>query len=474
MSQTLIRNATIVTMDKDDRILANAAILFEGETIKAIGETAIAGAGHDAQVIDATDKIIIPGLINAHIHMWQTALRGYGMDWTGVEHHLHMQTEFVPVFTPDQMRLSEFAGGLSLLNGGVTSVFEWCHGNRTPDHSDAAIEGLQDAGIRSLFIHGTVKTLPHEGEVHFSQVPHPAAEARRLRARHSSDGGMMGLALGILGPDYSPVEICRQDFALADELGLWSSAHVSGKPGKVEGGYRRLKAEGILTGKHNVVHANSMEDDEIALLLDNDCTITATSSTEISGGSKAPLVSRVIALGGRPSIGNDSESAMAGSMLEAMRQSLMIDRLFHNISRDAVSKGPGQAATNAVYRGMPLPPRKNPGAYEALKWATIDNAKSVGMEAFIGSLELGKKADIVMVDALAPNLTPGLDPVEAVVGYADAANIEAIWVNGTLQKWDFKLLNPSARSAAKALRDTALTVLENAGRRELITHRFTG
>lgn len=181
-TKTLIRNATIVTMDAGDRILERASLLFEGDRILAIGDTL--EAAPDTVIIEAEGKILIPGLINAHIHMWQTALRGYGMDWTGIEHHLHMQTEFVPVFTPDDMQISQYTGALSLLNGGVTTVYEWCHGNRTPDHSDAAIAGLRDAGIRSLFIHGTVKTLPHEGETHFSQIPHPADEARRLRRLH--------------------------------------------------------------------------------------------------------------------------------------------------------------------------------------------------------------------------------------------------------------------------------------------------
>lgn len=284
---------------------------------------------------------------------------------------------------------------------------------------------------------------------------------------------MVGLALGILGPDYSPVEICRHDFGLADELGIWSSAHVSGKPGKVEGGYHTLKAEGILTGRHNVVHANAMQDDEIKLLLDSGCSITATSATEISGGSRAPLIGRVESLGGRPSIGNDSESATSASMLEAMRQTLMIERLFRNIDRDALSNGPGKAATNAVYRGMPVPPRKSPGAYDALKWATIDNARSMGLDQFIGSLEPGKKADMVMIDASGVNLTPCLDPVEAVVGYADASNIERVWVDGVPRKVDFRLTDPQASEAPARLREVSKAVLERAGRTELGSHRYT-
>lgn len=471
MTQTYIRNATVITMDSEDRILRNAGVLFEDGVIIGVGEGI--EPAPDANIIDGTDRIVIPGLVNGHIHQWQTAVRAFGVNWTGIEHHLHMQTEFVPVYTPDDMFYSEYVGGLSLLNGGVTTVYEWCHGNRTPDHSDGAIAGLERAGIRSLFIHGTVKTLPHEGETHFSQIPHPADEARRLRKRYSSDNGMMNLALGILGPDYSPLEVCQKDFDLARELDLWSSAHYSGKKGKVEGGYFTLADKGILTDKHNAVHGNAMSDEEIRLLIERGNTITATSTTEISGGSRAPLVTRVIEAGGRPAIGNDSETATAGSMLACMRESLAIDRLFRNIKRDANAKGEGQAATNAVRRGMDMPPRKSPNTYDALKWATIDNAHSMGLGHLIGSLESGKKADIVMLRADDINLVPAIDPVDAVVAYADASNVETVFVDGEVRKSAGVLCDPSAGTAAAALKERCLRILKESGRAALAEERFT-
>ncbi|WP_176084739.1 amidohydrolase family protein [Martelella sp. HB161492] len=471
MTKTFIRNATVITMDGKDRILKNAGVLFEDDVIVAVGTDIVPGP--DVEVIDGTDRIVMPGLINGHIHMWQTAVRGFGVNWTGIEHHLHMQTEWVPVYQPDDMFQSEYVGALSLISGGVTSVFEWCHGNRTPDHSDAAIAGLERAGIRALFIHGTVKTLPREGEVHFSQVPHPAEEARRLRKRYSSDGGMMSLALGILGPDYSPVEVCAKDFALAAELDLWSSAHYSGRKGKVDGGYFTLAEKKILGSRHNAVHGNAMSDDEIKLLIATGNTITATATTEISGGSKAPLISRVLEAGGLPAIGNDSETATSGSMLAAMRESLAIDRLFRNIKRDAAAKTDAPAATNAVYRGMPVPPRKSHDTYDALKWATIGNARSMGLDHRIGSLEPGKQADIVMIRANDINLVPAIDPVDAVVAFADAANVETVFINGVARKVDGVLTDASAASAAAALRERTLRILAESGRAALAEERFS-
>jgi cytosine/adenosine deaminase-related metal-dependent hydrolase len=466
MTKTLIRSATIVTMDREIGILPVGDLLFEDDKIVSVASKIEAD---DAEIIDGRDMIVIPGLINAHIHMWQTTIRGFGVNWTGIEHHLHMQTDIVPIYTPDDMKIAEYFGALNLLNGGTTSVYEWCHGNRTPDHSDAAIEGLQNSDIRSIFIHGTIKTLPREGEKHFSQIPHPREEAVRLRKRFGSNDGKVMLALGILGPDYSPLEICRQDFGLATELDLWSSAHVSGKPGKLAGGYLTLIKEGLLTPKHNVVHANSMSDEELKALIEAGCSVTATSQTEVNGGWKEPLIRRVKELGGTPSIGNDSETSSSADMMEVMRWSMVLQRLFSNMERAKKLDKEPPAATNAVFRGMDRPPRLTPSTYDALEWATMGNARAFGLDHRIGSLTPGKQADITMIRRTGFNLAPAIDPVDAVVSFANPSNVDTVFVAGKLAKSDGLLVqDEAARKSAIELRERASSVLERAGMSEFI------
>lgn len=462
-----IRNATVITMDPGAPLLPRADLRVRDGRIEALGPDLPVFEG--SEIVDASDRIVLPGFVNAHIHLWQSAVRGLGVDWSGVEFHYRVQTQFVPEITPDELRLAEYVGALSLIDGGTTSVLDWCHGNPTPDHSDAAIDGLLDAGIRGVFAHGTVKTLPTSpDQPHFSQVPHPRAEALRLRVRFGSNDGLLRLALGILGPEYSPIEVCRADFRLADELDVMSTAHVHGMNGKVPGGYFTLAEEGLLKPGHNAVHATGLSDDEIKLLVDHGASLTATPAIEARGGWREPLVRRVIEQGGRPSLGTDSEVSLGGDMLNAVRDSLLLQRHF-DARRAHQTAGPGKemASTNLVSRDAGLPPRRTPSAYEALRWATIDSAAALGIADEVGSVEVGKRADLIFLRADDVNLAPALNPVDAVVALAHAGNIDAVMIDGVFRKRDGVLLAPGLADSLARLRRSGERLLSSLGLGEL-------
>lgn len=462
VTRTLVKNATIVSVDDAVGVIDRGDLLIEDGIIVMIGADLNEPAD---ELVDALDFIVIPGLVNAHIHLWQTAVRGLGVNWTGVEFHLHVQSDFVPAYTPEDIRLSEYVGAMSLIDGGTTSVLEWCHGNRTPEHSDAAIDGLLAAGIRGLFAHGTVKTLPTAGEPHFSQVPHPRPEATRLRERFGANDGRLRFGIGILGPDYSPIEVCRQDFQLARDLDVISTAHVSGHPGKVPRGYHQIAEEGLLQPLHNVVHANSMDDDQLRVLIDHGATATATPTGEVRGGAREPLIRRVIELGGRPSIGTDSEQSVAGDMLSATRDALTVQRLFNNLTAaETADPTKARASTNMVKRGMDVPPRRTPTTYDALRWATLDSAAALGIDHEVGSISVGKRADLVMIRKSDINLVPALNPVDSVVGFAHAGNVDSVMIDGEFVKRNGQLVqHRAAKDAATRMRDNGAALLHRLG-----------
>ena len=473
MTRTLIHSVTAVTVDAETGTMDDASIVFEDDTIVSVGR-AIEDQPPCDVTIDGTGMIAVPGLINAHAHLWQTALRGLGADWAGMDYFKYVHSAFGPAFEPEDSRSSELLGALGQINSGTTTVFDWCHNNRTPEHSDASLEGLAESGIRAIFGHGTVKAPSLPGRTHYSETPHPRTEIERLRRQFPDDDGLVSVAMCILGPDYSTLEVTRKDLQVARELSVRSSAHVWGKPNRlVPDGYRQLIAEGLVSPKHNVVHGNYLLDDELQALIEAGASITSTPPGEIMGSAREPLVRRIRRFGGTPSIGNDSELGMTGEMLEIARRTLAIHRLFDNLEiasstsgRRLTDKRTYEARTMAAvgHDGGALQETYQALAADALRWATLDNARALGLDHLVGSLTPGKKADIVLLDARSPGLAPAHDPVDAVVSHGHSGVIDTVIVNGIIRKRAGKLVDqPQLARATEDARAAGKGILRRTG-----------
>jgi len=447
MSKTLIQRGTVITMDPATSPYITADVLIEDDRILAVGADLQAPA---ASLVDARDMIVMPGLVNAHAHLWQTAIRTLGGNWAGTDYFQYVHAKLAPRHTPEDTHVAEYIGALNQLNGGTTTVFDWCHNNTTPEHTDAAVDGLARSGMRAVFGHGTVKPTQRPGEPHFSEIPHPRSEIERLRkGRFAADGSRLSLAMCILGPDYSTLDVCRTDFLMARELDLLSSAHVWGRANRlVADGYRRMAAEGLLGPRHNVVHANYIADDEIKTLVDAGASITATPPAEIRSHARPPLIGRVAQAGGRPTIGNDSELWATGEMLETMRLCLHGQRFLDNqdLERRLEAGDPAlndfiQKNLKTIGTGGGLIEQTSVTAMDALRWATLNNAWALGLDHEIGSLTPGKKADLIMLRRSDLNLAPAHDPVCAVVLFANAGNVDTVFVDGQCLKKDGRLID---------------------------------
>jgi cytosine/adenosine deaminase-related metal-dependent hydrolase len=205
----LIRNATIITMDERLGDLQRAELLIEGERIAAVGKI----GGVDAELIDGTGFIVIPGLVNAHMHTWQTGLRGIAANWTLLEYFRKMHASLATLFRPEDLHIATLMGALNQIDCGTTTLVDWCHNNPTPEHNDAAIDALFESGIRGAFFHGTPKPDPKPGEPGFWEIPHPRAELERL-LKHRA-GGLVSVGAAILGPHYATLDVTLHDFRMA-------------------------------------------------------------------------------------------------------------------------------------------------------------------------------------------------------------------------------------------------------------------
>ena len=433
VARTLIKGATIVTMDAQGD-LPVGDILVSGDTLTEIAPVIHAD---DAQVVDARGHIIIPGLINAHMHTWQTALRGLAANWTLLQYFQKMHAGLATVFTPDDLYIATLVGSLNQLNCGTTTLADWCHNNPTPLHNDAAIAGLLTSGIRAAFFHGTPKPDPQPGQVPFWEVPHPRAEVERLLKAHQSQP-LLSIHTAVLGPHYSTLEVALHDFAMARDLGLIASLHQGGGPARTPDGWGKLEAAGLLGEHINIVHGHALDDVQLRRFCELGMSFSAAAENEMSQGHGHPLTGRLRTFGRAPSLGVDLESVMSGDMLSQARVALGIQRSLDNV---AFRQAHGT-----------IPPTSTITTREALSWVTVEGARMLGQSHRIGSLAAGKQADLVMIRASDLNMQPVHDPINSVVMQASLANIDSVMVAGCWKKRDGKLLDVDLPPKLDALR----------------------
>jgi cytosine/adenosine deaminase-related metal-dependent hydrolase len=447
MARVLIKAGMIVTMDDGVPDLPQGDLLIEDGRIAAVGAEIEAS---DARVIDARNMIVLPGLVNAHIHTWQTCLRGVAGDWTIPDYLHNMHAGLAPSFKPEDIFVSNLMGALNQLNAGTTTMVDWCHNNPTPDHTDAAVAGLAEAGVRAVFLHGSPKPDPKPGQKHFSEIPHPRAELERLvRGRFASKDGLITLGMAILGPAYSTYEVSEADLKLAHEFGLLCSMHVGGGAMRTPDGFERLLADGLVRDNVNIVHGNNIPAERLRTLLGDGATMTITPECELQMGFGDPMTGQVRGFGSIPSIGSDVESGMGGDMFTTMRFALQVQR---DIDNQEVIRRTGKA-----------PERMSIACREALQWATINGARMAGLEDRVGSLTPGKEADVILLRADDLNLLPVVDPVRSVVLQAGIANVDTVLISGRPVKEGGKLLYRDLARRKTELAEASHRVLARAG-----------
>jgi len=424
MRRLLIRDATVITMDPRLGDLRPGSILIEDERVVAVADRIDAV---DAEIVDGRSFIVIPGLVNAHMHTWQTGLRAVSSNWTLLEYFRWMHAGLATQFLPEDIRIATLVGALNQLNCGTTTLVDWCHNNPTPQHTDAAVEGLRQSGIRAAFFHGSPKPDPKPGERHFSEVPHPRGEVERLlRGPFAKKDQLLTLGLAILGPHYSTLEVSRHDFRLAREMGLIASMHQGGGPPKTPEGWDVLEAEGLVGDFVNIVHGNDLPDDRLARFVGHGVTFSVTPENEMAQGHGHPIIGRLRKLGVAPSLGIDLESVVSGDMLTVARIALAHQRALDNAAF--------RALTGTIPETTTIPVR------DALSWITLEGARMLRMQDRMGTITPGKLADLVLIRADALNVWPVHDPVATVVMQASLTNIDSVMVAGVWRKRDGKLL----------------------------------
>jgi len=442
----LIRGGIVVSMDPAIGDLRRGDVLVEGDRIQAVAERIDAPG---AEVIDASGCIVLPGLVNAHQHTWQTALRGVAGNWTILEYFHHVHAGLATKFRPEDIHIATLVGALNQMNCGATTLVDWCHNNPTPEHTDRAVDALVESGIRAAFFHGSPKPDPKPGQKPFWEVPHPRSEVKRLLKRLPANNGLVTLGLAILGPHYSTYEVAQQDFRLAREFGLIASMHCAGGEARTPDGWDRLAAEGLLGDNTNIVHGQTLSDEQLAFMVERGVTFSLTPETEMTQGHGFAITGRLRKLGVQPSLGVDLESAISGDLFGVARAALASQRAMDNAdSRATTGKLP---ETSTIH------------CREALGWITIEGARMLKMDDRIGSLTPGKQADVILIRADDLNMWPVHDPVTSVVMQANTGNVDTVMVAGEFRKLHGKLLYPQLGQRKEELLASGQRILGELG-----------
>ena len=417
----VISGGTVIAGAANSTVLPRHDVWIDGEKISAIVPAGTRPLPEGCEVVDAASMIVMPGLVDSHRHLWQTALRGMCCDMIAPEYRHQLREALVPFFRPADVYASTLAGALELVDCGITTVLDWVHILNSPDHADASIAALEASGLRAIFAHSA----PNDQEAPLwwsdSARKHPQ-DVRRLRKRLSDDRALVTMAFAARAPQLVRREVRQHDWHLARELGLRIVTD-----GGIGGGLwagrsypiRLLQQDDLLWPGTVYVHCNNLTDGEYQSISDSGGYISMSPCTELLVGFGMPATKTALSFGIKPALSTDSVTFVAGDMFGTMRSTLGTLRgmLAQEATLAETGVGPWEITTADIF-GM----------------ATLRGAEALGIADRTGTLEVGKAADIVLLKTNSLRLSPLNNPIATIVLLATPADVDTVLVNGRVLK----------------------------------------
>lgn len=411
----IIDDVTVLTMDADDTVIENGMIGIKNGFISFVGKQPTDICCQADERINAHGMVALPGFVNTHVHCFQSLLKGLGADLPLIEWLNSSVQPFGVRVTHRQQELATFVACLEALKSGCTTLCEFFYTNQSPELADVCIETMRKTGIRSVFMR-TFQDYGDEYNVpacYIEPVETAIKEVERLRKAFQSDD----LLQIWTGPDV-PWATTRRGYEEILEYCLDHhiryTMHLKETPEDDDmcrrhygtGIVELLDEIGFLTDQFLAVHCVNLTPDEIGLLARRGVSISHNPAANLYLGSGIAPVPACLEAGINTSLGTDgAASNNTTDMLDTMRLTALIH------------KGASRSAT-AISAG------------KVVRMATTDGAKALGMGKLIGSIEVGKKADIVLFDPDCLRSIPMHDPMATIVYSASAENIDTTIVNG--------------------------------------------
>ena len=426
----VLRNGTVLTMDDGHHVLPNADVLVIGERIAGVGPRLSAPDG--TTEIDASGGIVMPGMIDTHRHMWQTAMRGYGADWTLTQYFVWYYLQWGKTFRPQDVHAGNLLSAVEALDAGVTTTLDWSHGLQSVEHAEAAVDALEAVPGRFILGYGNIQQGPWE----WSTTPEfREFVVRRFQGR----GDMLGFAMAFDVPD-NPEFPERAAFEVARELDVAVTTHAGVRGATTDNGIRAMYDNGFMNPRSMYVHAATLADDSYQRIAATGGSVSVSTESEQSAGQGYPPTWRLRQHDIPVSLSMDTSVWWSGDLFSAMRATLSADRVREHLEAHARD----ETVTHHHLR-----------AERVLAWATRGGSQALGMDVLIGSLDIGKKADVVLIkNDASPVMFPLLNPYGHVVFQAQRGDVHTVIVNGRVVKFAHQLQGIDLSRARQAVEQT--------------------
>ncbi len=426
----VFRNATVLTIDSSPGIIEHGDVLVVDTRIAAVGRQLT--APDDAVEIDASDGILMPGMVDTHRHMWQTALRGFGADWTLTNYFHFYYLNWGKIFRAEDIYAGNLLAAIEAIDAGVTTSVDWSHGLQTVEYADAAVDAFEAVPGRFVLAYGNLLGAPWE----WTKAPEFADFIRRRIDGHG-DMLRMQIAFDVTGdpsfPEQGAFEVAR-DFNLpvTTHAGVWGVNNDTS--------IRLMHEHGFMTPSTIYVHVASLTEDAYHRIAATGGHASVSAESEDSAGQGYPPTWQLRRYNIPVSLSMDTSVWWSADLFSAMRATLNADRARGHLEAHKRN----ETVTLNQLR-----------AEQVVNWATLGGAQALGMDSFIGSITTGKKADLVLIkNDQSPVMFPLLHPYGHVVFQAGRGDVHTVMVDGKVVKYDHRLLDVDLNRAREAVAKT--------------------
>ena len=426
----VFRNATVLTIDPSLGAIEHGDVLVVDKSIAAVGRQLAVPEG--TVEIDASGGILMPGMVDTHRHMWQTALRGYGADWTLTNYFDYYYIDWGKFFRAEDVHAGNLLSAIEAVDAGVTTSVDWSHGLQTVEYANAAVDALEAVPGRFVLAYGNLLGAPWE----WSRTPEFASF---IKQRIDGKGDMlrMQMAFDVPGdpsfPEKGAFEAARDfDLAVTTHAGVWNVTK--------DNGIKMMHENGFMGPRNIYVHASTLSEDSYQRIAATGGHASISTESEDSAGQGYSPTWTLRKYGIPVSLSMDTSVWWSADLFSAMRATLNADRAREHLEAHARNE---TVMLNALR------------AEQVVNWATMGGAQALGMDGFIGSITPGKKADLVLLkNDESPAMFPILHPYGHVVFQAGRGDVHTVMVDGKVVKYDGHLLGIDLAKAREAVGKT--------------------